>query len=175
MQHAQDIRGVAEAGVGRDRLSPGAEAEQGRYQHRRRRVEQQCRFERGIVGQTGDQRPDGIVDRPVHKTGQGVREAGEDVRAGRAEVRRARDPPEAVAKQQRQHVFRAGVTGELVEGIAANDQAAGEAVDVREGRVGRNHIIQSHSCAPFVAPVGHMLTALFRGGLAFLVPSHMVP
>ena len=146
-EHPQDIDGVAGVGFGRNRRLAGTEAEQGSGQYRRGRNQAERVFRRIAVRQEGDAGADSVVQVEVLQRRQERSDAVEYIAAGRAKCRgqavALRQPREETLAKQLDRPLIGDLPRERRQGIAADHQGAGVAVDIRQDRFRRNHVLKS--------------------------------
>ncbi len=157
-QHAQDVGGVPDPGLGRQRRLAFGLPQHGGQQHARSRGDHQGGVEIGAVGQGAHQHANRVERREPGGGAQPIPRRLEHLRPSRPErpgqvAGQGREEP---VPQQPQHMLVADPSGQRRERQAADHQPAGQPVDIREHRLGSNHVFKTivHLAPRFCARIG---------------------
>jgi len=128
------------AGSGVTGESPGLQPHQGRGEDRRRGDQLQASGQVIAVRQSGHQGPHAVHHRQGDQGLVNRRDLFKDGAAGLTQgpLQVAGQVLEEALEQQMRHRFEGRVARQLVQGPAAKGQLAGQAIDIRQHRLGRN-------------------------------------
>ena len=94
------------------------------------------------MGRQAARRAHGIEDRQASEAVESPTEPVEHRRSRLSQLRRIGRVDQAIV-QQADDILETPPSGEFIERVSTYDQLPGQPVHVRQGRLGRNHVIQS--------------------------------